>query len=370
MYSKGLSRNPASWLKYSRLRWFAALALLALLAWPLIRYPRRKSPAYVSPAYAGPHPAPIEEGEHGFLPLSEAQDFCQRRRWDVYTTRDRRRKIYDLSLINTELDWLEVRLHELDQAVDYFVILESATTFQQSSKPLYLKENLSRFETFQHKIIHRVLDDSGGNLPIEDTWEHERFTRNALLDQVVLSLTGPQSPDQGDVLVVGDIDEIPRLSTLTALRNCAFPPRVTLRSQMYYYSYQWLYRGKQWHHPQATYFDGENSVRPEDLRTGHPDAELYNSAWHCSSCFPTMWELQNKITSFSHKGYNQAYYLDAERLLQKVRWGEDLFERKKELYDRIDDNPDLPTYLRREENRQKFAYMLDRDPPNGNFQDL
>lgn len=28
-------------------------------------------------------------------------------------------------LINTELDFLEIRLNELDQEVDYFVILES-----------------------------------------------------------------------------------------------------------------------------------------------------------------------------------------------------------------------------------------------------
>lgn len=56
--------------------------------------------------------------------------------------------------------------------------------------------------------------------------------------------------------------------------------------------------------------------------------------------------------------------------MQKVRRGEDLFEREKEMYDRIDGNPDVPAYLQTEENRKKFAYMLDRDPQNANFQDL
>lgn len=115
--------------------------------------------------------------------------------------------------------------------------------------------------------------------------DSELTNRNALFDQVLLSLTGAQSPNQGDVLLVGDIDEIPRIGTLTALRNCAFPPRVTLRTQMYYYSYQWLHRGDLWHHPQATYFDGRKTVRPESLRTGKADAELYMTGWHCSSCF-------------------------------------------------------------------------------------
>lgn len=84
----------------------------------------------------------------------------------------------------------------------------------------------------------------------------------------------------------------------------------------------------------------------------------------------TIGDLRNKITSFSHKGYNQPYFLDTARLLYRIRRGEDLFERPKELYDRIDDNPDIPAYLQREGNRQKFKYMLDRDPPNANFQDI
>ena len=100
-----------------------------------------------------------------------------------------------------------------------------------------------------------------------------------------MSLTGAQAPNQGDVLLVGDIDEIPRIDTLTALRNCAFPPRVTLRTQMYYYSYQWLHRGELWHHPQATYFNGKDTIKPESLRMDKADAELYMTGWHCSSCF-------------------------------------------------------------------------------------
>lgn len=239
-------------------------------------------------------------------------------------------------------------------------------------KPLYLKDKLSQFHTFEHKIIHRILDDTNlKKISQDDTWEHERFTRNALYDQVLLSLTGLQAPNPGDVLLVGDVDEIPRISTLTALRNCAFPPRVTLRTQMYYYSYQWLHRGDLWHHPQATYYDGpDNTVRPESLRMDEADAELFMSGWHCSSCFGMMVNLKNKITSFSHKHYNQPYFLDTKRLLEKVRRGEDLFEREGEKYDRVDDNPDIPVFLQREENRKKFAYMLDRDPQNGNFQDL
>lgn len=364
-------RSQVSWLYHQRARWLVALIFLALLVSLLTRFPRAKE-RQPSPPYAGPIETLEESAVNGFLSLSEAQDFCQRRRWKPYATRNHRRKVYDLFLINTELDVLEIRLNELDQEVDFFVILESASTFQMNPKPLHLKNNLSQFDKFKHKIIHQVLDDSGAkNIPKDDTWKHETFTRNALLNQVMSSLTGDQAPTQGDVLLIGDIDEIPRIGTLTALRNCAFPPRVTLRTQMYYYSYQWLHRGELWHHPQATYYDGPvNTVKPDSLRMDAPDTELYMSGWHCSSCFGTMDELKTKITSFSHKGYNHPYILDNERLLQAIRRGEDLFERESEMYDRVDNNTDIPEYLKTAENRQKFAYMLDRDPRNANLMDV
>ena len=358
--------------RFKRREWLLLVLGIVAFACLSIYKPWSRTEKEPAPPFTGPYEALVEAGEHGFLPLREAENLCQRRDFEHYATRDRRRKVYDLFLINTELDFLEIRLNELDKEVDYFVILESATTFQMNPKPLYLKDHLAQFEAFQQKIIHRVLDDTDAKkLPKDDTWAFERFTRNALFDQVLLSLTGEQAPNQGDVLLIGDVDEIPRLETLSVLRNCAFPPRVTLRSQMYYYSYQWLHRGDLWHHPQATYFDGpEITVKPESLRMDKADVELYMSGWHCSSCFRTIADLKNKITSFSHKSYNQPYFLDNNRLLQLIRWGDDLFEREGQMYDRIDNNPDVPMYLRNDTNRQKFAYMLDRDPPNANFQDM
>lgn len=63
-----------------------------------------------------------------------------------------RRKVYDLFMLNTELDWLEIRLHELASQVDYFVILESPTTFTGLPKKMYYEENKHKFEEFKDKI--------------------------------------------------------------------------------------------------------------------------------------------------------------------------------------------------------------------------
>lgn len=170
-------------LGYSRLKLLVSITLFAFLGWLLIARAFRSEEWQPSPPYAGPRQTLVEDGAYGFLPLREARDYCQRRRWEPFATRDQHRKVYDMFLINTELDFLELRLNELDKEVDYFVALESTTTFQMDPKPLYLKDNLSQFKDFQHKIIHRVLDDSGAQkIPKDDTWEHERFTRYVFFD--------------------------------------------------------------------------------------------------------------------------------------------------------------------------------------------
>ena len=179
-------------LVHPRLKWIASLLVFALVACLIIVRTFQPQEWQPSPPYAGPHPALVEDGVHGFLPLREAQDFCQNRRWKPYATRNQRRKVFDLFLINTELDFLEIRLNELDKEVDYFVILESNTTFQMNPKPLHLQNNINMFKDFQHKIIHRVLDDSGARkIPKDDTWEHERYTRYVCTGLSVISFRTP-----------------------------------------------------------------------------------------------------------------------------------------------------------------------------------
>ena len=48
-------------------------------------------------------------------------------------------KIYDCFLFFNELDLLEIRLNELDEVVDYFVIVEGESTFQSKPKELFKK---------------------------------------------------------------------------------------------------------------------------------------------------------------------------------------------------------------------------------------
>jgi beta-1,4-mannosyl-glycoprotein beta-1,4-N-acetylglucosaminyltransferase len=177
---------------------------------------------------------------------------------------------------------------------------------------------------------------------------------------------------------VSDLDEIPRPATLTLLRNCEFPRRLTLRSKFYYYGFQWLHRGEEWAHPQATTYRGpDDTVLPQELRAGshginrlkHMDerGDLWNAAWHCSSCFSTVEELLTKMSSFSHVELNTDKFREESAIVDRVRHGKDLWDRFGQWYERVDDNPDVPRYIK--ENSEKFGYMLDRDGANAGFVD-
>ena len=304
---------------------------------------------------------------HGFLPYGKT------------------RTVYDLVLFSTELDWLEIRLHTLAPYVDYFVVVESPTTFTGKPKPLLLKDNWDRFVPFHDKIIHRVVVD-----PINSTriWDHEDYMRNSLLDNVFPSLVGTaQEAHKYDALVVGDIDEILRPSAMLLMRYCDVPARLTLRTHMYYYSFQWLHRGQQWAHPDATLYGGSvsNTISPNALRMGllgpgllplaafsrwWSRATLWNAGWHCSSCFATIAETRTKMHSFSHQGWNTANNRDAKVIIERVRNGLDLFSRESELYERIENNDDIPGYvLQQHQEKGRFEYLLDRDAKEAGFED-
>ncbi|WPH04448.1 glycosyltransferase family 17 protein [Acrodontium crateriforme] len=318
-----------------------------------------------------------------YLQPAQKTDICSSHGFPVYPISSAKRTIYDLFLLSTELDWLEIRLNTLASYVDYFVIVESDKTFTGLPKPLYLKDNWEKFALFHDKIIHRIVEDPGESVGPR-TWDHEDFLRNAMFDKVFPSLVGTsQEARRGDVLIVSDVDEIPKPEGLTLLRHCDFPSRLTLRSQFYYYSFQWLHRGSQWSHPQVTVYNGlEDTILPKDLRNGEGSngflwlgrirtwwqkADLWDAAWHCSSCFATLEEMQKKMKSFSHVGWNTEANRDTKTIIHRVRNGLDLFGRETELYDRIDNNLDVPRHIL--QNRDKFQYLVDRDGANAGFVD-
>jgi len=324
----------------------------------------------------------LRDGHAAVAPTSVfSKNFCRSHGWRVFQPSSSspegatRRKVFDLSMVNAELDWLEIRLNTTYNYVDYFVLVEASQTFTGLDKPLVIKQNLDRLAPYKDKIIYHELEYPPDFHP-KRTWDREDLQRDAMYDQVLPRLTGPQRPNRGDVIVVADVDEIPRPETLVVLRHCDFPRRLTLRSRFYYYSFQFRHRGPEWKHPQATFYDGDRTVRPVNLRNGDgglapliwwEKGDLWNAGWHCSSCFASIEGFLGKLSSFSHVLMNQDFFRDRDRIADSVRNGKDLWNRKEETFYRIDNNTDIPVFLL--ENPDRFRYLLNRDGETAGFVD-
>lgn len=106
--------------------------------------------------------------------------------------------VYDCFLFFNELEILDIRLHEMADVVDKFVLVESVETFRGAPKPLFYTENKARFAKFADKIIHVVLHD---RLQTGDPWRREITQR----DNILLGLTNCKDDD---IILISDVDEI------------------------------------------------------------------------------------------------------------------------------------------------------------------
>lgn len=317
---------------------------------------------------------------HEYYASAAAAEFCAAHGYPVFAPRaaSGERKVYDLVMANSELDFLEIRLSTMYDYVDYFVIVESPRTFQGTDKPLTVRDNWDRFAEYHDKMVYHLLEFPPGFAP-KLTWDYEDLQRDATFEQVLPRLEGRAAPVAGDVLLVADVDEIPRPATLLLLRTCAFPRRLTLASRFYYYSFQFLHVGAEWPHPQATFYDGvDDTLRPSKLRgadggtrweRAREAGTLANAGWHCSSCFATMAQFLNKMASFSHMWMNEEQYRERDHIAAAVRAGKDVWGRSEDLFRRVEGNADVPSVLLEGDGRERFGYMLSRDGESAGFSD-
>jgi len=136
----------------------------------------------------------------------------------------RKMAVYDCFTFFNELDILELRLAELSPHVDFFVLAEATRTFTGAPKPLYFKDNSERFKQHADKIIHVVIED----LPLDgDAWSREAFQRNAIVRGL-----GDAQPD--DIILLSDVDEIPRPEVLSQLSPAAVAGCIHFIEHEYY----------------------------------------------------------------------------------------------------------------------------------------
>jgi beta-1,4-mannosyl-glycoprotein beta-1,4-N-acetylglucosaminyltransferase len=125
-------------------------------------------------------------------------------------------KLYDCFVFHNEFDILEIRLRELADVVDHFVLVEANETQTGLAKPYFFEENKQRFSEWSDKIIHvkvefpKTLPPAEGGYRRKEGWEREHYQRNCIMK-------GLAECEPEDLVLLSDVDEIVRADLLKDL---------------------------------------------------------------------------------------------------------------------------------------------------------
>lgn len=179
--------------------------------------------------------------------------------------------VYDTFMLRDELDMLECRLEELDPVVDVFVVSEAPFTHgERHPKPLYFQASKKRFARWLPKI--RYVTD--GDVPHGGPWDREHHQREACR-------AGLFDARPGDVVLHGDVDEVPSRVAVQCARSGSCNLPVVFEQRMTHYAVDWLDPGL-WPGTIATWHRDVTSMQA--LRARRWELQrLGNGGWHLSN---------------------------------------------------------------------------------------
>jgi beta-1,4-mannosyl-glycoprotein beta-1,4-N-acetylglucosaminyltransferase len=244
-------------------------------------------------------------------------------------------KIFDCFCFLNELELLELRLMELYETVDYFVIAEANKTHTGNTKDFIFEKNKDRYKQYLDKIIYVKVTDMPNPSP-KNMWAAENFQRNAIsrgLEKVT---------SKGDKILISDVDEIP--NTAAIKENLTSPNWIIFKQSLFYY-YVNCRVSRNWGGTvMATHgtFPSLQSLRNSAIR--HSFGTYPGGGWHYSyltgnSPDKIIYKTKNIVDYYS--GYDIGTFED---IAKKIRNQKDLYGRanrfsKMKIIDIKDDKP-------------------------------
>ncbi|HLO73503.1 MAG TPA: hypothetical protein VK164_06165 [Flavobacterium sp.] len=280
--------------------------------------------------------------------------------------------VYDCFIFFNELDLLEIRLNELNNVVDKFVIIEANKTFQNNHKPYYFEESKERFSQFSSKIIHIKLDKYPLFIPIINPftpWKLEFFQRNSIVK-------GLANCKPEDIILISDVDEIPKPSVIQNFIDKGINEIHGLKMDMYMYflNNQLIYDGGSsmsieeakdgiWHCtavlPYKLLKQKPNRIRKIIMRTkrrGEVFKIIPSAGWHFTYLGGVK-KIIEKLEAFSHTEYNNENFKSQEQIESFITSGKDLFGRDMQ-FKMLDSLDSLPKYIQENAANSKFKDYL------------
>lgn len=285
--------------------------------------------------------------------------------------------IFDCFIFFNEFELLEIRLNELNDVVDKFVLVEATKTHQGKDKPLYFEENKKQFSGFLNKMIHIAVSDYPKRA---NPLQLEYHQRNKIYEGLNACL-----PE--DQIIISDIDEIPRPAKIIEAKE--LKGIKIFEQEMFYYfmnclnvsnigrnrkfkwfgpimaDFKYLKTPQKWrnicvnlmgvYHPNPLYqiygFLYYNLLK---VFNRNPIHIMKDGGWHFSY-LGGIEKIIEKIESFHHTEYNAEEYKNPDKIEKAMNEGKDIFGRNLQ-YQFVKLSSTFPRYIL--ENEKKFNHLI------------
>jgi hypothetical protein len=235
--------------------------------------------------------------------------------------RPKPRKLVHGMIFDCEEWMLEIKLNEIGDTVDYFVIVEGLYTLQNTKKQQcfpHLVSTNERIAAWSHKIVY-LYDEK--RISDFKYWEAEVYYRDLI---GLEGLEKVKDLHDDDLVIVTDMDELIHPNFLWVLKwYDGFKPLIRIHLLWSYYSFKWVNAAPKIVDAivsvQELSLVGNRTNRIRFDMMGH-EAHSWNAegvGWHCSWCIPTE-QFRSKMSHFSHSELNMERYKDI-KWLHKIR---------------------------------------------------
>lgn len=282
--------------------------------------------------------------------------------------------VYDCVPFFNEVDILKLRLNILSPYVDRFIIEEATMTFSGEEKELCFEKYKDCFKEFLDKITYVVVRDT----PIEAvTHERDYFQKNYLLKG--LKEVGAT---EDDVVIFGDVDEIPNPDVLQKIIQNFDKDKVYHLAQRNFYAFlnmeeksgkllsitgefpQIAEADRKWLGTKVTSIKNIPSegivrlrdlIKPEDPRS----VRVSDGGWHFGymggkgETNPVK-RIGVKVKAAAHQEYNDREIL--AETMDRLILGQDIFGRDAR-FDRVEIDDTYPKFLRDHIESYDFLVM-------------
>ena len=221
-------------------------------------------------------------------------------------------RVFDCTILNDELDMLELRFRTLEDVVDTFVVAEALQTHSGQPKPLHLRRNLDHFARWRNRL-HIITV----HLTETNSWLRERQHRGTLTEG--LRALGAAADD---LVIVADVDEIPRPEAVAQIG----PQGARLELDFYYYNAHTRVN-EGWSIGALPY---GVEADPNHVRTlaGHDVPIIEHAGWHLSYMGGAA-RIAGKLDAFMHHADP-----GIRETPRDLAWIQDRIDRGEDLYGR------------------------------------